>query len=171
MKNRFGVLSVFLTLALVFVFVSSGMADVGQKRLKRTETHKYTLYPAPGGNDDPYSVRFPITIEEPGLITVDVEVGGGQIKGGGSPFMVWIVQTAGVNDEKTNKIQNKYIKKKEKFKTKESINYAVDAGELARTKGEYMIFLSNLSKGSHAVGTIIITYPAQSKERHKRDEK
>jgi hypothetical protein len=171
MKKCFGVLSVLLTVALIFVFVLSGMAEVGQKRLKKTESHKYTLYPAPGGDDDPYSVRYPITLEEAGLITVEVEVGGGKIKGGETPFKVWIVETAGVNDEKTNKIQKKFIKKTDKFKKSSSMNYAVDAGELVRTKGEYTIFLSNLSKGSHAVGTIVISYPAQPKERHKRDEK
>jgi hypothetical protein len=147
----------------------AGVVEAGQERLKRTETHKYTLLPAPGGESDPYSVRFPIKLDEPGLITVDVEVGGGRIKHDGSPFKVWIVEVAGINDEKTNKIKKQYIKKIGMFKTKESIYYGVDAGELARTKGEYMIFLSNLSRGSHAVGTIVITYPAKSIERHKRD--
>ncbi len=156
------VLSVFIT--------DSGLSAAGQQRLKKTETHKYTLYPAPGGESDPYSVRFPIKLDEPGLITVDVEVGGGKIKGGdGSPFKVWIIEAEGTQDEKTNKIQKKYIKKAERFKTKESINYAVDAGELVRTGGEYFIFLSNLSKGSHAVGTVVITYPAEARTRHKRD--
>lgn len=169
MKNRIGILCISVSYLLLFVFISAGVAGVGQERLKKTETHKYTLLPAPGGDNDPYSVTFPITLEEPGLITVDVEVGGGRIKHDGSPFKAWIVEAAGINWEKTNKIQKKYIKKVGMFKTKESINYGVDAGELARTKGEYVIFLSNLSKGSHAVGTVVITYPAKSKERHKRD--
>jgi len=163
------VLCISLSFLLFFVIISSGAVEAGQERLKRTETHKYTLLPAPGGENDPYSVRFPITLDEQGLITVDVEVGGGRIKHDGSPFKVWIVEAAGINDEKTNKIEKKYIKKQGMFKTKESIYYGVDAGELARTKGEYMIMLSNLSKKSHAVGTIVITYPAESKERHKRD--
>jgi len=169
MKNRMTVLCISLSFLLFFVIISSGAVEAGQERLKRTETHKYTLLPAPGGENDPYSVRFPITLDEQGLITVDVEVGGGRIKHDGSPFKVWIVEAAGINDEKTNKIEKKYIKKQGMFKTKESIYYGVDAGELARTKGEYMIMLSNLSKKSHAVGTIVITYPAESKERHKRD--
>jgi hypothetical protein len=168
-KNRITVLCISLSFLLLFVIISAGLVEAGQERLKRTETHKYTLLPAPGGENDPYSVRFPITLEEPGLITVDVEVGGGWIKHDGSPFKAWIVEAAGINDEKTNKIQNKYIKKQGMFKTKESIYYGVDAGEYTRTKGEYMIMLSNLSKKSHAVGTIVITYPAESKERHKRD--
>jgi len=163
------VLCISLSFLLFFVIISSGAVEAGQERLKRTETHKYTLLPAPGGENDPYSVRFPITLDEQGLITVDVEVGGGRIKHDGSPFKVWIVEAAGINDEKTNKIEKKYIKKQGMFKTKESIYYGVDAGELARTKGEYMIMLSNLSKKSHAVGTIVITYPAESKARHKRD--
>ncbi len=181
--GRFYVKKILCVSFLAFVFLlsvsitDSGLFAAGQQRLKKTETHKYTLYPAPGGESDPYSVRYPIKLDEPGLITVDVEVGGGKIKGGdGSPFKVWIVEAKGIQDEKTNNIQNKYIKKKEKFKTKESINYAVDAGELARTGGEYMILLSNLSKGSHAVGTVVITYPAEEKKdspglrtRHKRD--
>lgn len=162
-----------LCLSLSYLFLASiipaGIVEAGQERLKSTETHKYTLLPAPDGADDPYSVRFPITLEEPGLITVDVEVGGGRIKHDGSPFRVWIVETAGINDEKTNRIQKQFIKKKEKFKTKESIYYGVDAGELVRTKGEYMVLLSNVSKGSHAVGTVVITYPAKPKQRHKRD--
>jgi len=169
MKNRMTVLCISLSFLLFFVIISSGAVEAGQERLKRTETHKYTLLPAPGGENDPYSVRFPITLDEQGLITVDVEVGGGRIKHDGSPFKVWIVEAAGINDEKTNKIEKKYIKKQGMFKTKESIYYGVDAGELARTKGEYMIMLSNLSKKSHAVGTIVITYPAESKARHKRD--
>jgi len=169
MKNRMTVLCISLSLLLFFVIISSGAVEAGQKRLKRTETHKYTLLPAPGGENDPYSVRFPITLDEPGLITVDVEVGGGRIKHDGSPFKVWIVEAAGINDEKTNKIEKKYIKKQGMFKTKESIYYGVDAGELARTKGKYIIMLSNLSKKSHAVGSIVITYPAESKARHKRD--
>lgn len=171
MKYRISVLCISLSYILLFVFISAGVLEAGQERLKRTETHKYTLLPAPGGDDDPYSVRFPITLEEPGLITVDVEVGGGRIKHDGSPFKVWIVEAAGINDEKTNKIQKQYIKKKEMFKTKESIYYGVDAGELVRTKGEYVIMLSNVSKSSHAVGTIVITYPAKPEERHKRYEK
>ncbi len=169
MKKRSTILFASLSYLIIFVFVSTGMAEAGQERLKKTETHKFTLLPAPGGEDDPYSVRFPITLEEPGLITVDVEVGGGRIKYDGSPFRVWIVETAGINDEKTNRIKKQYIKKKEKFKTKESIYYGVDDGELVRTKGEYMIMLSNLSKASHAVGTIVITYPAKPNERYKRD--
>jgi len=162
---------------MVIACAGSALAGKGQERLQRTETHKFTIYEAPGGEDDPYSVRFPITLDEPGLITVDVEVGGGRIKHDGSPFKVWIVEAAGLRDEKTNKINNKYIKKQEKFKMKESISYAVDAGELARTKGEYVVMISNLSTKSHAVGTVVITYPAgpQAREkvegqRHKRDE-
>lgn len=169
MKNRIAVLSMSLSILFLLAIISSGRAEAGQERLKRTETHKYTLLPAPGGESDPYSVRFPIKLDEPGLITVDVEVGGGRIKHDGSPFKVWIVETAGVNDEKTNRIEKRYIKKHAMFKTKESIYYGVDAGELVRTKGEYMVFLSNLSTKSHAVGTIVITYPAESKARHKRD--
>jgi hypothetical protein len=168
-RNRSSVLFVSLSYLFLFVFISTGVVEAGQERLKKTETHKYTLLPAPGGENDPYSVTFPITLEEPGLVTVDVEVGGGRIKHHGSPFKVWIVEAAGINWEKTNQIQNKYIKKIGMFKTKESIYYGVDAGEFARTKGEYVIFLSNLSKGSHAVGTVVITYPAKSKERYKRD--
>ena len=169
MNNRITKLCISLSFLLVFVIVSAGGVEAGQERLKKTEKHKYTLLPAPGGENDPYSVTFPITLEEPGLITVDVEVGGGRIKHDGSPFKAWIVETAGINWDKTNKIQKKYTKKIGMFKTKESIYYGVDAGEFARTKGEYTIMLSNLSKGSHAVGTIVITYPAKSKERHKRD--
>lgn len=181
--GRFYVKKIFTVsfCALAFLvstaIVDSGLSAAGQQRLKKTETHKYTLYPAPGGESDPYSVRFPIKLEEPGLITVDVEVGGGKIKGGeGSPFKVWIIEAKGIQDEKTNKIQNRYIKKIDRFKEKASINYAVDAGELNRTDGEYVIMLSNLGKGSHAVGTIVITYPAEEKKaspgdrtRHKRD--
>jgi len=146
MKNRMTVLCISLSFLLFFVIISSGAVEAGRERLKRTETHKYTLLPAPGGENDPYSVRFPITLDEPGLITVDVEVGGGRIKHDGSPFKAWIVEAAGINDEKTNKIEKKYIKKQGMFKTKESIYYGVDAGELARTKGEYMIMLSGSVK-------------------------
>ncbi len=162
---------------LLAVWVGSAAAGQGQERLKRTETHKFTLLEAPASGTDPYSVRFPIKLDEPGLITVDVEVGGGRIKGDGSPFKVWIVEAAGIQDEKTNKINHKYIKRAEMFRTKESITYPVDAGELVRTKGEYMVMLSNLSAKSHAVGTIIITYPAEpearekvSGQRHKRED-
>ncbi|QOX79554.1 hypothetical protein FY034_11600 [Trichlorobacter lovleyi] len=169
MKNRSGILSMFLSILFLLVTLSSGMVVAGQERLKRTETHKFTLLPAPGGENDPYSVRFPITLDEPGLITVDVEVGGGRIKHDGSPFKVWIVETAGINDEKTNRIEKRYIKKLAKFKTKEAIYYGVDAGELVRTKGEYTVYLSNLSTKSHAVGTVVITYPAEPQARHKRD--
>jgi len=163
---------------VLFIFMTeTGVTAAGQERLKKTETHKYTLYPAPGGESDPYSVQFPIKLDEPGLITVNVEVGGGKIKGGeGSPFKVWIVEAKGIQDEKTNKIPDRYIKKKDRFKTKSSINYAVDAGELTRTGGEYVVLLSNLGKGSHAVGTIVITYPAEevkdspgTRKRVKRD--
>lgn len=165
MKKVLTVVCSMLSCLLILAISSPVSAAVGQQRLKKSETHKYTLYPAPGGEKDPYSVYFPVKLDEPGLITVDVEVGGGKIKGGeGSPFKVWIVEAAGVKDKKTNNIQNKYIKKKDRFKTKESINYAVDAGELARTGGEYVILLSNLGKGSHAVGTIVITYPAMEKQ-------
>lgn len=181
--GRFFVKKIFCASCCAFLFlvsaaiVDSDLSAAGQERLKKTETHKYTLYPAPGGESDPYSVRFPITLDEPGLITVDVEVGGGKIKGGeGSPFKVWIVEAKGIQDHKTNKIQNRYIKKIDRFKEKASINYAVDAGELTRTGGEYVVLLSNLGKGSHAVGTIVISYPAEKKKdspgtrtRHKRD--
>ena len=181
--RRFYVKKIFSVSFCAFAFlvstaiVDSGLSAAGQERLKKTETHKYTLYPAPGGESDPYSVQFPIKLDEPGLISVNVEVGGGKIKGGeGSPFKVWIVEAKGIQDEKTNKIQNRYIKKMDRFKEKASINYAVDAGELVRTGGEYMVLLSNLGKGSHAVGTIVITYPAEEKKdspgprtRHKRD--
>ncbi len=181
--GRFFVKKIFCVSCCAFAFlvssaiVDSGLSAAGQERLKKTETHRYTLYPAPGGESDPYSLQFPIKLDEPGLISVNVEVGGGKIKGGeGSPFKVWIVEAEGIQNGKTNNIQNKYIKKKERFKTKESINYAVDTGELARTGGEYVVLLSNLGKGSHAVGTIIITYPAEEKKdspgprtRHKRD--
>ncbi|HSV95828.1 MAG TPA: hypothetical protein VLM75_02710 [Spirochaetota bacterium] len=153
------------------------MTAARQERLEKTETHRFTLYQAPGGERDPYSVQFPIKLDEPGLITANIEVGGGKIKGGeGSPFKVWIVEAKGIQDEKTNNIPDRYIKKKERFKTKSSINYPVDAGELTRTGGEYVVLLSNLGKGSHGVGTIIITYPAREKtespgprQRTKRD--
>ena len=86
------------------------------------------------------------------------------------PILYYDFRTiSGTFTAKTNKIKKQYIKKIEMFKTKGSIYYGVDAGELVRTKGEYVIMLSNLSKVSHAVGTIVITYPAESKARHKRD--
>lgn len=153
----------------MFAFTPAGVVDAGQERLKKTEKHKYTLLQAPGGKKDPYSVTFPIALDEPGLVTVDVEVGGGRIKYDGSPFKAWIVEAAGINWEKTNQIENKYIKKTGMFKQKESIHYGVDAGEFTRTKGKYVVILSNLSKASHAVGTVVITYPAKTTQRHKRD--
>lgn len=171
-----GGVSLGIMVLLVLSAASVAKAGPGQERLKRTETHKFTLYEAPNSIADPYSVRFPITLEEPGIITVDVEVGGGRIKHDGPPFKVWIIEAAGIRDEKTNKIENRFIKKDAMFKTKESITYAVDAGELARTKGQYVVMLSNVSSKSHAVGTIVITYPAApearekvSGQRHKRD--
>lgn len=165
MRQRFGGIVAFLTVFMMTAcMVETPQAEIGQHRLKKVETHKYTLYPAPGGKEDPYSVQFPIKLDEPGLITVDVEVGGGRIKGDGDPFKVWIVEAAGIQDSKTNKIEKRYIQKVGTFRTKESISYPVDAGELVRTKGEYVILLSNLRTKSHAVGTIIITYPAREDE-------
>lgn len=165
MKLRYGGIAAILTISLMLAcMVVNVQAEVGQERLKKVETLKYTLYQAPGGKEDPFSVKFPIKLDEPGLISIDVEVGGGAIKGGGEPFRVWIVEAAGIDDEKTNKIEKRYIKKSDMFRTKKSIHHAVDAGELTRTKGEYVVLLSNLSTKSHAVGTIIITYPAREAE-------
>lgn len=165
MRQRFvGIVAILAVFLLTACMVGTARAEVGQYRLKKVETHRYTLYPAPGGKEDPYSVQFPIKLDEPGMITVDVEVGGGRIKGDGDPFKVWIVEAAGLHNEKTNNINKRYIQKVGTFRTKESISYPVDAGELVRTKGEYVILLSNLRTKSHAVGTIIITYPAREDE-------
>ncbi len=178
MKLKLSGVLAFLSICLwLLCVVFPVQAEVGQHRLKKTETHKYTLYPAPDGAKDPYSVSYPIKLDELGLITVNVEVGGGAIRGDGEPFKVWIVEAAGIHDKKTNHIDDRYIKKTGRFRTKESIYYPVDAGELARTKGEYVVLLSNLARKSHAVGTIVITYPAREQQgdtqeprkRHKRD--
>ncbi|PKL48764.1 MAG: hypothetical protein CVV37_07860 [Nitrospira bacterium HGW-Nitrospira-1] len=130
-----------------------------QKRLKKVESHKFTLYNAPKKND-PYSVQFPIKLDENGLISVDVEIGGGRIRGDGNPFRILIVQARGNKDD-TNRIENKYIKKTSYFRTKGTANYPVDASEFQQTNGEYVIIISNLGIGSHGVGTVTFTYPAE----------
>lgn len=184
MKKRVTGLFASLACLLFLMTLSTGTLAAGQNRLKKTETQKYTLYPAPAKHDA-YSTQYPITLQEPGLITVKAHVGGGKLTGK-HPLRIWIVEAAGVHNEETNKIDRKYIKREVHFKAKDtSVSLPVDAGDLARTKGKYVIFLSNLSMDSHAVGTITITYPAsgeaaasaaskqegQPRQRHKRDEK
>ncbi len=151
----------FLTVALI---VPAGGAE---KRLKKTEIHKYTLLNAPK-HGDPYSVQFPIQLEEPGLISVDVHVGGGKITGKGDPFILRILDARAVRGT-TNKLDDKYVKKTVHFRKDKGATYPVDALELQQSKGKYIILLSNVSVGSHIVGKVTISYPAEQKTRVKRD--
>ncbi|HDP79781.1 MAG TPA: hypothetical protein ENN21_02945 [Spirochaetes bacterium] len=154
-----------LSFAVVSFITNS---EAAEERLKKTEIHKYTLLNAPK-KGDPYSVQFPIKLEEPGLISVDVHVGGGKITGKGDPFILRILDARAVRGN-TNKLNNKYIKKTVRFRKDKSATYPVDALELRQSQGKYVILLSNVSVGSHIVGKVTINYPAKQKRRVKRDK-
>lgn len=167
--------SLFMSLVcFLFLFSASfAVADAQQKILKKVETHQFRLYEAPSKRDA-YSATYPIKLDEMGMITVNADIGGGKIKGNENPFKLWIIDARGIKED-SNKIDKKYIKRTTTFKRLGCVTYPVDALELNQTKGEYVIMISNLSKESHGVGTITISYPAkeekprEAKERYKRD--
>jgi len=170
MKNKLGMIF-FLSL------LSFGMClplSASQKRLEKIDTHKFRLFEAPGKND-PYSAMYSIQLDEIGMIEVKATVGGGKIKGNENPFRIWIVEANGVKND-TNQIEKKYIKSSSFFQRLGAANYAVDSSALNQTKGKYVIILSNVSKESHGVGTLTISYPAKEnpetgsrQKRHKRE--
>lgn len=174
MKKSLIAILISLTCFFSFSVIAPSVAVAEQKRLKKEESHKFTLYEAPSKRDA-YSQKFLIKLDEAGMITVNASVGGGKIKGNENPFKLWIVEARGIHED-TNKIEKKYIKQTARFKRLGFVDYPVDSLALDQTKGEYAILISNLSKKSHGVGTITITYPAKDEKpgeeagkRHKRD--
>lgn len=162
--------AVFAATAAVF-FVSIPQTEVNAyKVVKSTETHEFELYNAPS-KKDPYSLMYPITVTKAGKIKAILRVRGGKIKVKGKrnmPFRVKIVDARGIS-RTSNKISKKYTKKTVYFKSRSSIEYAVDDLYLRQSKGKFVIILSNMSTKSTGTGTISLFYAGKkSNDKKKR---
>lgn len=170
MKKTAIVFLAFVAYFSVHLIAIPREVGASSKRMERVDEHRFQLYEAPS-KGNPYSMHYNIRLEEMGMITVQASIGGGKIKGDENPFKLSIIDARGISTD-TNKIEKKYIKKTSQFHKIGAVNYAVDSLELKQTNGEYIIIISNLSKESHGVGTIKITYPAKAeKEPPAAEEK
>src|SRR6056297_304042 len=176
MRNRFFIL---IIISLIFVFSMTAVAEVDEDIAvvqKVITTHS-------GNRNNPYSIYYPIQLEKPGLISVHIRPVNPELPfntedpGSRPNFYMSIISQnvfGNMNDDDWNDwlndidgsvprtgktVDHKHIYRSVIIRdTPRQINYPVDAPEISRTNGKYIIWIRGLVRPT-VESILIIRYP------------